>query len=588
MKHSIFFSLSLIFLSTFCLAQKKISGKSQKVKFRVSTDYKRGIPPNLFLDMSFEDKNKNGVLEAEESANLHLRVSNKGKGSAQGLLIIVEDNLNDGALVIKDSIKIPYIHAGKDVGVDIPISAKKEIKSNKHKFKITVAEHFGYDMDPAYLILNSYEYQEPKLVFSGYDIVDNGEETMSIVEDKQLQPGEMVRVKLMVQNTGQNIAPNTKFTVHSTDKNIYLGENSGQLGTLKVGEVKEFWLTLSPNKRVKTNGKLPLYLTLENDLDCGELQDYQLPVVMNQDPPEPDIVQVEANVESLQKQVARFEYTSNKITANIGNIINIRDVTPSKTHRPNSVAILIGVENYKHFAPAPYATNDVKVMAGYCRNVLGISKVFSYTNEEVNGFFFGNIFNPTFGELQKAIIKGETELFVFYSGHGMPSKVGNKIYLFPSDGRTEALEVQGYNINDFYTNLNELEAKETTVFIDACFSGVSRSTETHETQNLMAMKGVRIKPEIESPWDANPNFSVFTSSGYNETSLGFDLSRTGLFTYYICTGLQGEADTDGDKKITTGELSAYVSKNVKLTSKKILGLQSPQFYGNKNQILTEY
>ena len=70
--------------------------------------------------------------------------------------------------------------------------------------------------------------------------------------------------------------------------------------------------------------------------------------------------------------------------------------------------------------------------------------------------------------------------------------------------------------------------------------------------------------------------------------MGFDPSQTGLFTYYLCVGLQGEADENRDHKITNGELSKYVSSKVQETSKKIFGIQTPQFNGNKDFILVEY
>jgi len=250
--------------------------------------------------------------------------------------------------------------------------------------------------------------------------------------------------------------------------------------------------------------------------------------------------------------------------------------------------VVMGIEKYKYFAPAPYADQDAEIMKKYFRDVLGVEKVFLYTNDEVSGFFFQNIFNPEYGELQKAIVKGKTDLFVFYSGHGMPSKDGTKVYLFPSDGRIEALQTQGYNLNTFYKNLEALGARSTTVFIDACFSGVSRPTETQETQNLVAMKGVAIKPKVEQPWENNPDFTVFTSSSFDETSLGFDPSQTGLFTYYVCAGLQGAADLNKDGKITAGELSDYVIEQVVSTSKKIMGKQTPVFYGNREEVITEY
>ena len=576
----------LLFQSAF--TQEIISGKSKSTRLVLSPEYKRGLPPNLYVNMTFEDDNKNGILEANESAVLKLNITNKGKGPAQGLVVKVNDNIYDPQLKIKDGKKVPFIYPEQTVEVIVPIHAGFNIKSAEHKLTIDVKEHFGYDMDAALLYVNTLKFLEPELVFSGLDIIDVGESTGAIVADGQLQPGEQVKVKIVVQNIGQNISKNTKYSVVCADANIYIENGNGKLGDLSIGEVKEFWLTISPNKRVATTGKLPVYLSMTNDYNRGNLSDYQLPVVLNKKPPETEIVEVKADIESLTRQVARFEYTSNKITANIGNIIDIRQVPPSKTKRQNALAVVIGVEKYDYFAPAPYAANDADIIKEYFRHVLGIDKVIVYKNDEVSGFFFDNIFDPAFGELQKAIIKGRTELFVFYSGHGMPSKDGKKVYLFPSDGRIEALVKQGYDLNKFYTNLDSIGAKSVTVFMDVCFSGVSRTTETYEAKNLVSMKGVYIKPKVNRPWKNNPKFMVFTSSAYDETSLGFDPAETGLFTYYLCAGLQGKADLNGDKKITSGELKNYVTGKVKETSVKIHGLQTPMFYGNENIILCEY
>ena len=580
--------LFVLFFSTSIYAQKTISGKSQPMRFKIETEYKRGIPPNLYISLSFEDSNNNGILEADESAKLLVSITNKGKGPAYGLKILVNDNSTDLALKITDVAEIPLLNPEKTTVVNIPIKAERGIKSAEHKLEISIKEHFGYDMDPAFLVLNTFEFQKPDLVFSGLEIEDSGEGTAALVADGKLQAGEQVKVKMVIQNTGQNVAKNTRYKISTDDANIYLAGNEGVLGDIAVGEVKEFWMTLSPNKRVTTTKDLPIKLTMNNDFNQGEIINMALPISLNQKPQTPQIVSVKANMASLTKQIARFEYNSNKITANVGNVIDINQVVHSKTVRPNSVAVLIGIEEYSSFVPAPYAMNDAKIFETYCKNVLGISKVYTYTNKEVSGFFFEDKFNPVYGELQKAVVKGETEVFVFYSGHGIPSKDGEQIYLFPSDGRLEALAERGYDLNKFYENLNQLKAKSVTVFIDACFSGASRATENIKTENLVAMKGVRIKPKLEQPWEINPEFTVFTSCGFSETSLGFDPSKTGLFTYFLCAGLQGKADANGDKKITAEELANYISENVKQTSQKILGLQSPQFYGNKTEVLSEY
>jgi hypothetical protein len=311
---SFLFSISSLF------GQKVISGKSELTPVKLIPNYTQGIPPNLFVKYEFQDNNSNGILEANESANLNIELINQGKGSAQGLLVEVIDNIFDKELKIEDGKEIIFIYPDQKVKINIPIKAGFNIKSAEHKLEIKVTEHFGYDMDPAYLILNTLKFQEPELVFSGIDIVDVGQGTGAIEEDGELQAGELVKAKIVVQNIGQNIAKNTRYKIESSDNNIYITDGQGMLGDISIGEVKEFWISISPNKRVTTQGKLPIYLTLTNEFNRGNLDEFQLPVSLNQKPPEPSIVEVKPDLESIKQQVARFEYTSNKITANVGNI----------------------------------------------------------------------------------------------------------------------------------------------------------------------------------------------------------------------------------------------------------------------------
>jgi len=582
------FLFFVVILATTSQAQKVISGKSDNTRLTIKPEYKIGIPPNLFVEMSFEDDNNNLILEANEKARIILNIKNKGKGPAQGLVVTVKDNQNDPEFKLGDGQEIPFLYPDNTMKVTIPIQAGFNIQSAGHKLEINIKEHFGYDMDPAFLMLTTLKFQEPKIEFAGMQIIDAGEGTGALQQDGQLQAGELVKARIVVQNTGQNISKNTKFNITTSDANIYIEGGQGDLGDLAIGEVKEFWITISPNKRVTTKEMLPIYLSTINDAKRGDLYMEQLPISLEQKSPDIITLEVKADMDRLTRQVARFEYNSNRITANVGNIIDIKQVLPSKTHRANTVAVLIGLENYSYFAPAPYAENDAAIMKEYFKNVLGIENIILYKSKDVTGYFFDNIFDPAYGELQKAVLKGKTDIFVYYSGHGIPNKDGTKVYLLPTDGKPEAIERQGYDLNTLFKNLDALEAASVTIIIDACFSGLSRTSENIEPQNLLAMKGVKVKPEVIESWLADPNFTIFTSSEFDQTSLGFDLSETGLFTYYLCAGLQGNADANGDKKITTGELEDYVTARVSETSVKIRGLQVPQFHGNRDMVLAEY
>lgn len=580
----IFALICFVIFSSFA---QSVWGTSNSLKLSIDPKYEFTAPPILYVDMQFSDDNGNGVIEAEEKAVLKVRIMNKGNGPAQGLKVRLNSNVHDTNFQYPRDFAIDKIMPGESEEIIINMTASLNVKSNEHNIEISVSEHFGYDMDPANLILNTLEYQKPEIVFSGLDIFDKGEGTTSIIEDGQLQAGEMVKTKLVIQNIGNNIAFGAEYRIYSTDSNIMILDGSGEIGDMAIGEVKEIWVTLTPNRRVSYDDHLPIFLTVNEKVGKGSLKNYQLPLSLNQRPPQTETLTVTADFEKMKQQVARFEYKSDRYTSKIA-VRSVDAVPIANTTREDAVAIVIGVERYDNIAPAPYAAKDAEVMTRYFKDVLGIKHVETYTNEQVGGFFFMKTFDPNTGQLRKMVNKGETDVFIYYSGHGIPEKDGKEVYLFPYDGKIEMLDVMGYSLNKLYKNLEDLEAKSITVILDACFSGSSRTSSIHIAENLSGTKGVRIRPREVQPWENNPNFRVFASSEDEQTSLGLDEAGTGLFTYYIALGLQGDADLDADGIITANELNKYVTDKVSETSERIRGKQTPQFFGNDDFILVEF
>jgi hypothetical protein len=546
---------------------------------------KRGLPPSLYAQLSFMDENGNGVLEALESATLKLTIINEGEGYANNLQVKVKDSQNDTALILA-SQKIDFLRNGESKTIEILIKANLDIKTDQHRLEIDVLEQFGFDMDPAYLLLNTYAYNPSKINLGGFEIIDKGNDVSAVKQDGSVQPGEKVKVKMILQNIGQNISEKTTWSVTSDDANFYVDNNTGDLGDVNIGEVKEVYFYLTPNKRTAAYDTLPLYLTINERLGHGSFKKMKLPIMMDRKPVKPNILAVKSDLESLRKSIASFEYKSKKFTVNIGKIADIRNVPASKTSNKNAVAVIIGVEHYQYAPPAPYASNDASIIEEYFKKRLGIDNIILLRDDEVTSSKFKKIFNPDWGDLQRSVVKGETDVYVYYSGHGMPNKDGSKVYLFPNDGIKEGVEQLGYSIEELYADLNKINAHSTTVILDACFSGSSRSSEKLLAENISGSKGIKIK--AINPWVGNNKFTVITSSTGEETSLGLDASETGLFTYYLCNGLLGSADADSNHKITVGELKSYVVDNVKTASVKIAGIQTPQFVGDENRVLLEY
>ena len=62
-------------------------------------------------------------------------------------------------------------------------------------------------------------------------------------------------------------------------------------------------------------------------------------------------------------------------------------------------------------------------------------------------------------------------------------------------------------------------------------------------------------------------------------------AKHGMFSYFLMKGMEGDADTNSDNKITARELHAYVEQNVVQQSS---GSQTPELQGDKERVLVQF
>jgi hypothetical protein len=128
-----------------------------------------------------------------------------------------------------------------------------------------------------------------------------------------------------------------------------------------------------------------------------------------------------------------------------------------------------------------------------------------------------------------------------------------------------------YYLDDLYKKLGSLSTGNVFVFLDACFSGVQYGGK--KSKILAALPddygvGTHIEKSVLSG-----NTVVFAASQSNETAFPYFEKQHGLFTYFLLKKLQ---ESKGD--ITLGELSQYITRQVKETSVKTgsYELQTPE------------
>ncbi|WP_443646466.1 caspase family protein [Candidatus Ponderosibacter sp. Uisw_141_02] len=243
----------------------------------------------------------------------------------------------------------------------------------------------------------------------------------------------------------------------------------------------------------------------------------------------------------------------------------------------NAIAMIIGIADYERTsARAAYADDDAKYFYDYATLKLGVPEenVLELINDRADRT---ELKIATKSWLKKAVSPRQSDVFVFFAGHGMASDNGNNMFLLPYDGAPELLEESAIRRDVLFGDIDATNPRSVTVFLDTCYSGTSRSEE-----QLVSARPVSIKAK---PQSIPKKFTVITAAGNDQTAKPLEEVKHGMFSYFVMRGLEGDADGNSDKKITAGELHKYVQKNVDRYS---AGSQTPQIQGNADAVLVRF
>jgi hypothetical protein len=93
---------------------------------------------------------------------------------------------------------------------------------------------------------------------------------------------------------------------------------------------------------------------------------------------------------------------------------------------------------------------------------------------------------------------------------------------------------------------------------------------------------------MQSKSNLPQNVTLLAAASGTQLSSTYEAAKQGLFSYWLMKGLEGDADANKDKKITTGELHEYVSKKVGPMAQSRNRQQDPQLIGSDSRVLVNY
>ena len=249
----------------------------------------------------------------------------------------------------------------------------------------------------------------------------------------------------------------------------------------------------------------------------------------------------------------------------------------------NKIAIIIGIEKYENLTnlDAKYANRDAKAFRAYATRALGIkpSNIKMLIDDKAKR---GNTLEAFKIWLPKMAGKGGKDIHIFFAGHGLASENGKDLYVLPQDGNAKLLDDTAITRLELISLIQKVNPKSVTMFFDTCYSGQTRD------EKMLVASLLRPIQIITEEQDTPDNFTIFSASNYDQVSGGIEEAQHGMFSYYLMKGLEGKADENKDKKITNGELIAYLKENVSVEALTQNREQDPMLAGDPAKVLMNY
>jgi len=523
------------------------------------------FPPALSFTATFDDStgDRDLALDGDESGRIVLTVANSGKGTANDIQAKLTALRAIPGLQVPSSYPIEDLGLGARQRVVIPVSASRFLPTDTVELKVEVLEpYFQADATPVILRFETRRFEPPDLV-----VYDKG------VAEGQVVPGKSANVSFVVLNRGKGGAEQVKCQVLAPAGVRYLGnEEVFDLGDLEPGAWKRLDFPVFVGARLEAES---LRLTASVREARREFsRDIELQFPLNRP------------VERLEQVVvAPADTSSGQEMRPFSLVADVDTGIPAAAIRnPNAVAVVVAVRDYTKVPMVDYALRDASLVKAYLVQALGFdgkNVIFlqNSSKADLEGVF--GIKGNAQGQLFNYVRKGESDVFVYYVGHGAPDLKTKEAYLVPTDAQPSYIGLQGYPLSTLYENLAQIPARSMTVVLDACFSGAYDKGMIIEQASPLPVAAV-----TEQPVDS---MNVVTACGAGEVASWYSDKRHSLFTYWFLKGLQGEADANNDKSITVGELRKYVSENVSYWAQRLYNrIQTPGFSGDDSRVLARF
>jgi uncharacterized caspase-like protein len=232
-------------------------------------------------------------------------------------------------------------------------------------------------------------------------------------------------------------------------------------------------------------------------------------------------------------------------------------------------AVVIGVSAYEdsRIPSLRYAARDAQAFydwlvspegGRYAPSKVKLLLEKNATNERIK--------DALFNWLKQAI--EEDVVVIYFAGHGSPESpdATQNLYLLPYNTRYDNIAVTGFPMWDIETALTRfIKAKRVVIVADACHAGGVGLAFDIAVRAGRGLQVNQINSSLQSLTEIGEGVCVISASRDKEFSQEGRQwgGGHGVFTYYLIEGLKGAADYDKSGSVSIGEVTVYVSQQVR-------------------------
>jgi len=211
--------------------------------------------------------------------------------------------------------------------------------------------------------------------------------------------------------------------------------------------------------------------------------------------------------------------------------------------RPQTHLLAIGISSYRdqQIPPRKYAARDAELVAAYFQALGGVPA------SNVRLLQDRKALRP---DIEEALldwlptrVAADSVVILYFSGQALVAPTG-ETYLVPYEGSATSAS-RLYPLKDLEDALSKLTVRHCLLIFDGAVSRLGKGKST------------------EPQWGAGGrNLVKLIGTSGLRAGLEPDQIRHGLFTYYLLSGMKGEADSNQDREVTLGELAAFLTQMV--------------------------